>query len=599
MSSHRRGAGDWRPRNRPSPAVLLRPLTGLDRSPGAGRDVVNVVNRTPEEWPTGHVTPVTPPSGAVATEPIPDNARAVLVADPSTRTVPRSRALAGRHAAPASARVSSRVLLAILAVQAVLSLRLMLSNTAFQDEALYLWAGRMEWAHWLHGAPVPELVTWFSGSPAIYPPIGALAASIGGLAAARALSLVFMLATNTFLWGTATILFGRRAAFCATALFAVLANTQFLGAFATYDAMAIMLIAFSTWVAVVSVSRGRWAQLVLLTTSASALALADATKYAATLFDPVVLAVVVLAAGQLRGRRASVRAGLIMSGALLTSLAGGVLFAGAAYWQGITSTTLDRPAASASTSVILEQSFVWTSLVIVLSALGIVLARRDGRMVTALVATLFLAALLVPAEQIHVHTTISLQKHVDYGAWFAVIAAGYAIARVSQLDKGVGWVPVMLLPIIAFTVSSSLGQASELFQGWPNSAPLMSALRPVLKQDHGLVLAEGDEYPVILDDLGNEVSFDRLQSTYQFTYTDPRSGRRIGMPASFADAIKHDYFGVIALDYAGGRPEVDDTIAKSAEASPDCRESLNERYMQLHVRRTFTVWICRPSPVKS
>ena len=555
---------------------------------------MNVHDRTPEEWPTGHVTPVPPPSGAVATEPIPDNARAVLVADLSTRTAPQPRTFVGRHAAPASARVQSRVLLAILAVQAVLSLRLMWSNTAFQDEALYLWAGRMEWAHWLHGAPIPELVTWFSGSPAIYPPVGALAASIGGLAGARALSLVFMLATTTFLWGTATTLFGRRAAFFATALFAVLANTQFLGALATYDAMAIMLIAFSTWVAVVSVSRDRWVQLVLLATSAGGLALADATKYAATLFDPVVLAVVVLAAWQLRGWRASVHAALILSGALLASIAGGVLFAGAAYWQGITATTLDRPAASASTSVILEQSFVWTSLVMVLAALGIVLARREGRAVRALVVTLFLAALLVPAEQVHVHTTVSLHKHVDYGAWFAVIAAGYAMARVSRLDKGIGWAPVMLLPIIAFTVSSSLGQASELFQGWPNAAPLMSALRPVLEQDHGPVLAEGDEYPVILDYLGNEVPFGRLWSTYQFTYTDPQSDRRIGMPASFADAIKHAYFGVIALDYAGGRPEVDNIITKSADASPDCRKSLNEQYTELHVRRTFMVWTCRP-----
>ena len=57
-------------------------------------------------------------------------------------------------------------LLCILAVQAGLSLRLVWSNTAYQDEALYLWAGRLEWAHWLHGATVPDFATYFSGSPA-------------------------------------------------------------------------------------------------------------------------------------------------------------------------------------------------------------------------------------------------------------------------------------------------------------------------------------------------------------------------------------------------------------------------------------------------
>ena len=550
----------------------------------------------PEEWPTGRVAPAAPPSGAVATEPIPDTARSVLVADRPTRPAPWTWARRQRRG-PALRWDAPWPLLAILAVQAALSLRLMWSNTAFQDEALYLWAGRMEWAHWLHGTPMPEFATWFSGSPAIYPPIGALAADVGGLAAARALSLVFMLATTVFLWGTAKGLFGRRTAFFATVLFAVLANTQFLGAFATHDAMAIMLIAFSTWLGVVSAARGRWPQqLVLLATAASTLALADAAKYAATLFDPVVLAVVVLAAGRLRGRRASVRAGLIMSGTLLTWLAAGVLLAGAAYWRGIASTTFSRPAASASAIVILERSYVWTSLVIVLAALGMVLARHEGRRVKALVATLSLAALLVPAEQIHVHTTVSLQKHVDYGAWFAVIAAGYAMARVSRLNKGIGWAPVLLLPIIAFTVSSSLGQAVGLFQVWPDAAPLISALRPVLGHDHRLVLAEGDEYPVILYYLGNELSSGELRSTYNFTYITPRSHRRIGMPASFADAIKHSYFGVIVLDHAGGSPAVDDTIAKAVEASPHCRQSLNDQYMQLHTRRSFTVWTCRPSP---
>ena len=46
-------------------------------------------------------------------------------------------------------------LLALLALQAGLSLSLVWSNTAFGDEALYLWAGHLELAHWLHGFPLP------------------------------------------------------------------------------------------------------------------------------------------------------------------------------------------------------------------------------------------------------------------------------------------------------------------------------------------------------------------------------------------------------------------------------------------------------------
>jgi hypothetical protein len=104
-------------------------------------------------------------------------------------------------------------LLVVLLVQAALSLRLVGADTAFQDEATYLWAGHLEWAHWLHGAVIPPFASYFSGAPVIYPPLGALADSVGGLAGARVLSLVFMLGATVFLWGTAGRLFGRRAAF--------------------------------------------------------------------------------------------------------------------------------------------------------------------------------------------------------------------------------------------------------------------------------------------------------------------------------------------------------------------------------------------------
>ena len=43
-------------------------------------------------------------------------------------------------------------LLAVLATQAALSARLVPSNTAFQDEGLYLWSGHLELAHLLHHA---------------------------------------------------------------------------------------------------------------------------------------------------------------------------------------------------------------------------------------------------------------------------------------------------------------------------------------------------------------------------------------------------------------------------------------------------------------
>ena len=138
----------------------------------------------------------------------------------------------------------------VLCVQAALSLRLIRVNTAFQDEALYLWAGHMEWSHWLHGTSVPLYASYFSGAPVLYPPLGALADSVGGLAGARLLSLCFMLAATAALWGTTSRLYGKRAAFFAAGLWAVLGPTLHLGAFATYDAMSLCLLAVACWFAV-------------------------------------------------------------------------------------------------------------------------------------------------------------------------------------------------------------------------------------------------------------------------------------------------------------------------------------------------------------
>ena len=64
------------------------------------------------------------------------------------------------------------------------------------------------------------------------------------------LSLCFMLSATVLLHRVTRRLYDRRAAFFAAALFAGLAATQFLGAFATYDAMALFLIARASWLAV-------------------------------------------------------------------------------------------------------------------------------------------------------------------------------------------------------------------------------------------------------------------------------------------------------------------------------------------------------------
>ena len=138
--------------------------------------------------------------------------------------------------------ISRGVLLGILLMQAVLSLRL--RNTAFEDEAQYLYAGRLEIAHLFHDAPLPiNFASYFSGAPVLYPVLGAAANDVGGLAAARAVSLLEMLATTALLFAISRRLFNERVAVCASLLFSVTASITFLGSFATFDASCLFLLA--------------------------------------------------------------------------------------------------------------------------------------------------------------------------------------------------------------------------------------------------------------------------------------------------------------------------------------------------------------------
>ena len=465
----------------------------------------------------------------------------------------------------------------VLAVQAALSLRLVWSNTAFQDEGLYLRAGHLEWARWLHGTPIPDFPSYFSGAPVIYPPLGALADSIGGLAAARILSLGFMLGVTSLLWATTARLYGYRAALLAAALFATLAGTQFLGAFATYDAMALFLLTLAAWLGVRSADCRSRAQTALLIAAGVALAAADAVKYATVLFTPVVLMVAAVAVWRRRGGGTWLAAGLTTGCSWLVPVIAAIAAGGQDYWRGITTSTLDRPLSDVAVTTIVQRAYVWTSLIVVLALLGAVLASRAEARARFLPAVLAAAALLAPAAQARLHTSVGLPKHVVFGAWFAAIAAGYAMARLSRVDPGWGWAPVMALPIAASTLFGSMGQAVALDNVWSNSAGAISVLRSEVRAYPGHYLAE--DYDVEAYYLRAEVPWWRWSSTYYFSYP----GVPPGAP-SYRAAIDHHYFSLVILDFG-------DTSTTDFQITADMRRAGG--YHVLERAGRFTIWAAR------
>jgi 4-amino-4-deoxy-L-arabinose transferase-like glycosyltransferase len=471
----------------------------------------------------------------------------------------------------------------VLAVQAVLSLRFVWSNTAFQDEALYLRAGHLEWARWLHQAPIPDFPSYFSGAPVIYPPLGALADSIGGLAAARVLSLCFMLGVTCVLWATTARLYGRRAALLAAGLFATLAGTQFLGAFATFDAMALFLLALAAWLGVRAADCRLRARTALLIGAGATLAAADATKYATVLFTPVVVVVVALAAWRRHGGGAWLAAAATVLGTWLLLVAAAVAAGGRDYWLGITTTTLARPQSDASVATVLKSAYVWTSLILVLAVIGAVLAWHSKARGKLLPAVLAAAAVLAPAEQARLHTTVSLQKHVVFGAWFAAIAAGYAMARFSRVDPGRGWAAVMALPIAAATLFGSMGQAAALYEVWPNATGALSVLKSAIGSHPGPYLAE--DYDVEAYYLRADVPWPQWSNTYYFSYP----GVSPGAP-SYQAAISSRYFSLVILDFG-------DTSATDSQITADMRRAGG--YYVLARAGQFTIWARRaPTPAR-
>lgn len=531
--------------------------------------------------------PARPASGIALSAPVMDRPRVNSQPDPLT---PQSLPTAAQKQRIVWGNNNQLLLIAILTVQAILSLRLVWSNTAYIDEATYLWAGHLEIAHWLHGAPVPPFQTWLSGAPVIYPPIAAVADSIGGLFGARILSLVFMMATTSLLWSITSKLFGRRAAFFAASLFAVLGPTQFLGAFATYDAMALLLMATATWCVVAA--RDRADSTILLVAGAILLALANATKYATLLFDPVIFVLAAMVIQKRSSKAAYGRAGYLA--ALVTALVSGLLaLGGPLYAAGVLYTTLARAGGHNSPEQVLKDSWDWVGPVCFLAWIGVILcARRDNKKQAIMLSVLAAAGMLAPLEQARIHTITSLHKHVDFGAWLAAPAAGYALAQISRFSKrkslslmaGGFILCALILPL------SVLGstQADILYRGWPNSSMFTAQLRSLIQRYPGNYLVEDYDVPAYY--LDHRISWQRWSDTWFFSYALHGTHRPLTGAAAYREAITQHYFSLVVLDF-GATPGTDNQIVADMQ-------SVGGYQIVAVVSASFehyTIWAYRPS----
>ena len=466
-------------------------------------------------------------------------------------------------------------LTAICAVQAALSLTLVWSNAAFGDEADYLWIGRLEWAHWLHGASWPSGYAghFLSGLPIAYPPLGAVADSIGGLTGARLVSLGFMLTATVLLYLTASRLIGQRGALMGCAIW-VLSEPTLRLAFATYDPLSVLLTALSAWLAVQAVHRrhcGAW-----VAGAAAALGLANATAYSGIVIDPILIGFAFLVwLPVMRTRRALLWAFGLAVGC---AAAFGGLMTSAGSWPGLLFTVINRTTSDHQSSLlVLNDIWGYSGLIICLAIVGIILAvGTENRQRSCLIALLGCAAFVVPAAQLHDQTGWSLDKHLAYGMWFAAIAGGYACSRL------IGWLPrtnwrftvACCVIALAYPAASSWQSAWQVYHSWANTNSFTAAFEPIAARSQGAVYAAGETN--VAEYYLPQVTWTRWTTKLSL---DPVSVAPADRESYYSRQLRQGNYGTIALFYSttfSSAPEMPGTLLL-----PESRTARNQTLLSL------------------
>jgi hypothetical protein len=478
-------------------------------------------------------------------------------------------------------------LVAILLLQAIGSLSL--HNTAFQDEALYVYAGRAYFNQILTGQVVQEPYgTYLSGTPFFYPLVAGMLDALGGLEAARAFSLVCMLFATVMVYWSTRQLFGQDFGLLAAALFAVQGAVIFLGWFATYDAMCVALLALA-----VALATRTEPQRPLLSAQAIGLLLfvAVASKYAALLFVPPILAILAWQTLRHRGFWMAVLCGLL---ALATfCLCAGLLLAlNPDIRVGIAATTTNRTAIALTPRMtLIINAFLWIGGIGALALLGLLFVARLVRKVPVLALIFFGAFFLAPIYHIYKGEITSMHKHMAFGFLFAAPLAGYGLGRLAGFGRGGNLRQRWLLAaaVLLLCWNTGLDFAHNFYGEWTDSTTLISILRTQVRSS-GRILAEESEVPrYYLQDI---VHFWQWNNLYWFDYTD-KAGHQLHGVDAYQAALNERYWDLVVLRYGA---EADVAHAIDGELNTGLNYELLAKVPVTTVYGNGYYWIWRRLP---
>jgi hypothetical protein len=441
---------------------------------------------------------------------------------------------------PAPSRhVPRSPLLVILCAQALVS-TLFLRNGPFQSEALYIDAGEQI----LRGAAtVKQYATYFSGYPGFYPLLAGALNSLGGLEMVRAFStLCLLIVTSCVYLVTRQLAQGARAAVVASVLFAAAGPTLFLSRLATYDALALLLLAVATMIAVYAGSARTYAAVAGVLAIAPLLALAIAAKYAALLFAPCVVVLLALQTAQQQGwgRARYYTAIVVVASALLGAIIApyitGYVLAGLGFTTTARHAMWPEPKWQLLATILPILGFAWLCALV---AFG-----HIPKAHWLVPATLFLTSLAAPVYHLYEGESVSLYKHLDFALFFAAPLAGYGLVTVMQkafptLKLRASLLLLLLFALLAGGVATD--SARSQYTTWPGTAQVARIVGTHLGGT-GICLCEDAE--IMSYSLSATTTSTQFVGPYFFSYP---AGPRGESP--YLAAIHAGYFAVVELSF--------------------------------------------------
>lgn len=419
-------------------------------------------------------------------------------------------------------------------------------NTAFQDEALYIYAGRQIFDELL-GRPVihQPWALQFTGLAYAHPLLSGIIDRYLGFEATRLLSLAWMLVATIAVYDLTRFLFDRESALFAAAAYAVQGPVLFLSGLTTHDAMTVGLLGVALLLA--TQTRGHRARVSAVAVGAC-LFLAMISLYGGSLFIPSVLALLGWQTRERAGLGSAIR---IVGWALGTF----VLLTAILYLTvpAFSASLIESTLARSIDVPVPRLDLAWLTIAgggpfIVVVLAGFVLAvRRNWFIALLLFGTMFLA----PVYHLYKEEPISLFKHLAYGSLFGAPLVGSALARLVRHPRlhaigplrNTSW--IFGLAAIVLLFGHGLRQAQIQYALWPDSRGLVELLRTQIHPGTR-ILAEEAEVPRYY--LREVTTVEQWDGLYFLEYRN-QAGERLTDDAAYRAAIDDGYFDIIVLRF--------------------------------------------------